>query len=92
MTADMLARRRADSLTVDPQSELGRFIHNHVQRDIRLIQIARVPKAKRYNPMFLDTHRLAVGMLTDGRTGELDGTIKVEAELMATALGVRERF
>ena len=42
--------------------------------------------------MFPDTHRLTVSMLTDGRIGELGGTIKDEAELVAIALGVRERF
>ena len=67
------------------ESRLGRLIATLVPWSIRLIQVTRTPKAKRWDLRHPDTHRLTVAIAADD-------TIVVQPERMIDSLGSRQRF
>ena len=83
--ADLLAKRSVPMIMPELESAFGRKVTSLVPWTLRQIQIARVPKAKRWNSMDPDTHRLTALLFNDG-------SIRVEAERIADGAALRERF
>eukprot|EP00973_Karenia_brevis_P092163 12411074-Karenia_brevis.AAC.1 len=92
MCVQMLNRTSQLKLTIMRDQILWKVIAKIVDWDITLIQLARLPKAKRWNPMVTHTHRLCVLLGTNGDGQGNTGTIHVIAERLSDSVGLRERF
>ena len=69
----------------DVQSPLGQLVATLVPWQIRLIQVVRTPKAKRWDIDTLDTHRLSV-------MEDASGNVTIQPERMLDSPGMRQRF